>query len=66
MAKEISKAEAILTLLREDRSGRRSKTALHRIRKACQSLGLTEEETAEIERSLDYRGYDDKVYAAFL
>jgi hypothetical protein len=67
MAKQImDKKEALGTLYNEFIGQRRSKTALKRLRRACEALGLNEEETAHVEYLADYRAYPgDAVYAAF-
>jgi hypothetical protein len=68
MAKQpMNKKEALATLYYEFTARRRSKAALKRLRRACEALGLNEEETAHAEYLADYRAYpSDEVYTAFV
>jgi hypothetical protein len=67
MPKEpMNKREALMTLYHEFRDNRRSKTALKRLRRACEALGLNDEETQHAEYLADYRARpDSEVYPQF-
>jgi hypothetical protein len=51
----VTKAEAIRDLVFDARAGYGSKTSLRRVRAACKTLQLSEDEMRLIEALLDYR-----------
>ena len=65
MPKEISKTEAIKSLIWEARSEKLTKVGLKRIRQACKALGLTEDEVVTVEGMFEYRDGNGSLYSHF-
>jgi hypothetical protein len=61
----VTKYEAVWTLINEALSGRCSKTALQRIRRACKTIGFSDAETMHAEERFGYRGHGGAVYSVF-
>lgn len=60
--KEIARGEAVMMILRECASHRRSQTAADRTARACEALSLSANEMREIFGYLEYCDYDGKPF----
>lgn len=62
----MTRTEAILEICRDSRSEKSSRASFLRIKRACKTLALDEQETTDIFRTLEYADHTGTLYPRFV